>query len=585
MEVPRPEHPRPIWRRDDWINLNGEWSFEFDFGRSGIDRGLGASRGFGSKITVPFCPESSLSGVGYRDFIPALWYHRCIAIPESWHGRDVHLNIGACDYYCEVYIDGLLTGQHWGGSSSFAVNITPFVRAGSEHHLVILAGDDLRSGVQLGGKQSVEFHSAGCFYTRVTGLWQTVWLEAVSPHGLADCWVTAVIEEGAFGFRPRFRNVKRGQRFRVRLLENDNVIAESSCPAVDGAQLSIRPPSPALWSPDAPYLYDIEYSVIDGSDTVQDRVASYAALRSVHTEGNTVYLNNQPIYLRLVLDQGYYPDGIWTAPSDQALKDDIRSSLALGFNGARLHQKIFEPRFHYWADRMGYLTWGESPSWGLDIKKEMGARNYLCEWREIVLRDRNHPSLIAWTTFNESWDLSDRKQHRRLHLDAYDLTKALDPTRPINNASGGCHVRTDLYTVHIYEQDPERLRAALAKGENGSVFRTLGDKEAQYEGQPYIVDEWGGIKWMPDALREAKASWGYGDPPVSLEDFYRRLRGQVDAILSQSHIGGYCYTQLTDVEQEQNGLLYYDRTEKFDSQLLRAIFSRNPGDLPHATPR
>ena len=219
----------------------------------------------------------------------------------------------------------------------------------------------------------------------------------------------------------------------------------------------------------------------------------------MHVEGNQVYLNNEPIYLRLVLDQGFYPDGIWTAPSDEALKQDIELSMAAGFNGARLHQKVFEERFHYWADRLGYLTWGESSSWGIDVKDEVSARNFLSEWREIVVRDRNHPSIIAWTPFNETRDCGDGRQHNRLHADAYDLTRALDATRPVNDASGYVHVKTDLWTVHTYEQDPALLKEQLAPDAEGQVMRRFPEVETDYEGQPYIVDEFGGIKWIPAA--------------------------------------------------------------------------------------
>jgi hypothetical protein len=250
--------------------------------------------------------------------------------------------------------------------------------------------------------------------------------------------------------------------------------------------------------------------------------------------------------------------------------------MAAGFNGARLHQKVFEERFHYWADRLGYLTWGESSSWGIDVKEPVSARNFLSEWREIVLRDRNHPSIVAWTPFNETHDVGDERQHNRLHADAYGLTRALDPTRPVNDASGYVHVVTDLWTVHSYLQDPALLREQLTP-EGGQVMRRFPEFEAEYAGQPYIVDEYGGIKWIPDAVRQYSAvSWGYGDDPKTLDEFYARLEALTDVILGFEHICGYCYTQLTDVEQEQNGVYNYDRTEKFDMSRIAAIFGKTP---------
>ena len=234
---------------------------------------------------------------------------------------------------------------------------------------------------------------------------------------------------------------------------------------------------------------------------------------------------------------------------------------------------MFEERFHYWADRLGYLTWGESASWGCDVNTLQGARNFLSEWREIVVRDRNHPSIIAWSPFNETSHITDRRQHHRLHLDAYELTKDLDPTRPVNDASGYCHVKTDLWTVHNYNQDPAELRKILTPDPEKGVWRNMPDREPEYTGQPYIVDEFGGIKWIPpDHEAFAPDSWGYGEGPKTLEEFYARLEGLVRAILDQPHIAGYCYTQLTDVEQEQNGVYCYDRSVKFDMERIRRIF-------------
>jgi hypothetical protein len=294
-----------------------------------------------------------------------------------------------------------------------------------------------------------------------------------------------------------------------------------------------------------------------------------------------VWLNNQPRYLRLVLDQGFYPDGIWTAPSDQALRRDIEMSMAAGFNGARLHQKVFEERFHYWADRLGYLTWGESPSWGMGMWSGLAAGEsaiasawgFLSEWREILLRDRNHPSIIAWSPFNETRGAAEWPQHGRLHVDAYELTRALDPTRPVNDSSGYVHYRTDLYTVHHYEQSPSKLKADLTPAADGSVWRNFPALDAPWQGQPYIVDEFGGIKWIPPKRRpHSETSWGYGEGPKTLEEFYRRLEGMVQVLDNLPHCAGWCYTQLTDVEQEQNGVYNYDRTKKFDMARIRRIF-------------
>lgn len=578
VPVPRPEYPRPQFVRDEWVNLNGTWSFEFDFSRSGMDRKLYESKGFDNEILVPFAPQSGLSGVGFKDFIPEMWYHRVISIPENWKDRNVILHFGAVDYIASVYIDGRIAGRHWGGSSSFDIDITDMVMPGQEHDLVVRVEDDERSGQYAKGKQCGRFDSFGCEYTRTTGIWQTVWMEPVSGTGLKDIYVIPDLDQSRFIIEPSYYGLSSGQKLRVRVLDGDRVVSSAVVPssAQSYAELPVR--KARTWSLESPFLYGIELEVISADGSVTDRVRSYAGMRKIHIEGNRIYLNNEPVYLRFVLDQGFYPDGIWTAPDDQALKRDIELSMAAGFNGARLHQKVFEPRFHYWADKLGYLTWGESASWGANVNNPLSARHFLTEWEETVVRDRNHPSIIVWTPFNETWEHpEDREAAReacRMVSDVYKLTKNLD-YRPCHDVSGNYHVMTDIFSVHQYMQDPEELRGWLAP-ENGLVRQAdLEHRETEYGGQPYLVDEYGGIKWV--AGREySEISWGYGDAPKTLEEFYRRLEGLTDVILGYGHICGYCYTQLTDVEQEQNGIYSYDRTPKFDMDRIRAIFTKVP---------
>ena len=574
--IPRPEYPRPQFERPQWINLNGRWTYAFDFGKSGRECGFERSTGFKSPILVPFCPESRLSGVGYTDFIEMMWYHRTIDIPAEWRGQRVLLHFGGVDYESEVFIDGRSVGRHWGGTSSFSHDITRYVKPGSRHHLVVYVRDETRSGVQPGGKQCPARRSRGCHYPRTTGIWQTVWLEPVPQCGLTGCQIIPDLDGGRFVLIPRYHTVRRGLQFRATLMQGGRKLEEVSVPCDDGIPCVLPVRNPRAWSPADPFLYDLRLDVVTRSGDVLDRVRSYAGLRKVHIEGSRLFLNNEPVYLRFVLDQGFYPDGIWTAPNDAALRRDIRLSMQAGFNGARLHQKVFEERFHYWADRLGYLTWGESSSWGIDVKEPVSARNFLAEWREIVVRDRNHASIIAWTPFNETADTGDRRQHNRLHVDAYHLTKDLDPTRPVNDTSGYAHARTDLWTVHTYEQDPKALQRQLTPDKKSGVFRNFPDREADYEGQPYIVDEFGGTKWIPPSRRpHAGNSWGYGSGPRTLQEFYRRVGRLTKAILGRKHITGYCYTQLTDVEQEQNGVYNYDRSEKFDMKKIERIFGDN----------
>ena len=594
--IPRAEYPRPQFERNAWINLNGEWTYSFDFGGSGLEREWFKSTGFDQKIIVPFCPESKLSGVEYKDFINHMWYHRTISIPQDWANKQVLLNFGAVYYKSEIYIDGVFAARHFGGTSSFQVDITPYVKAGQTHNLVVYVESDVRSTHQPSGKQNLQFASYGCNYTRTTGIWQTVWMEAVHPEGLQSVQMIPDIDQLQLIIRPRFYK-ELGGKLEVTLKDNGKVVSKETVAANSLSTVILPVKKMKTWSPENPFLYDVEFRVIDKAGNVVDEVKSYAGMRKVHIEGKKIYLNNQPYYQRLVLDQGFYPDGIWTAPSDEALKKDIQLSMEAGFNGARLHQKVFEERFYYWADKLGYLTWGEASSWGMDCNDIETARNFITEWTEIVERDRNHPSILIWTPTNEEF-WPDRVQYPRLMQDLYKLTKAIDPTRPFHGTSGGSHIATEIWTVHNYEQDPAKLKDLLyndgklmeaPKWEIQLMPKNIGYNGLKYTDQytfpqykhdmPYLIDEFGGIKWNPSQQMESaqNTSWGYGEPPHSLEEFYARLEGLVNTVLSlPDHVWGYCYTQLTDVEQEQNGIYYYDRSPKFDMKRIHAIFSKNP---------
>jgi beta-galactosidase/beta-glucuronidase len=575
--TPRAEYPRPQFERADWQNLNGEWTYQLDLGKSGMNRHLYESKGFDDKITVPFCAESKLSGVEHKDFIPAMWYHRQIQIPESWQGKRTMLNFGGVDFFTGVYLDGKLVARHWGGNSPFSCDITEYVKDGKPHDLVVRVEDDLRSSTQPSGKQCKNYFSSGPNYTRTTGIWQTVWMEPVSDLGLKSVYIIPDLDNSQFIVKPDFRNLQSGQTFEVKFKDGNRVVASARQSASPVLSIPLKIKNVKTWSPEHPFLYDVEMNVYDSNGNIVDRVNSYAGMRKVHVEGNQYFLNNQPYYLRLVLDQGFYPDGIWTAPSDEALRNDIELSKAAGFNGARLHQKVFEERYHYWADKLGYLTWGEAPSWGANLNNPLSGRNFLPEWESVVVRDRNHPSIIAWTPFNETWERPDNDeaalQHDRIIEDVYRITKNLD-YRPVNDASGNYHVITDLWTVHTYQQNPERL-AEWFELKDGRYPCQDPRRDVPYSGQPFFVDEFGGIKWVI-GKQYADNTWGYGEGPRTEEEFYERLEGLVDAINNVPYMSGYCYTQLTDVEQEQNGIYNYDRTPKFNMERIKAIFSKVP---------
>lgn len=570
-QTPRPEYPRPQFERSAWINLNGQWTYSFDFGKSGVERGWQNNQGFDKQITVPFCPESTLSGVGYTDFINCMWYQRKISIPQDWQGKRICLNFGAVDYESHVFIDGKLAGSHYGSGSSFAIDITKFVNGGKSHNLVVQVVDNLRDSKQTGGKQAQQLKSNGCLYTRTTGIWQTVWLEAVDQEGLESVYAIPDIDQKQLVIHPRFYHQNSANTLTVKLLDGKNTVAVKTVPCNDNNVVVLPVKNMKLWSPESPFLYDVVYEVKSGGKVI-DQVRSYAGMRKVAVEGGYFLLNNKPYYQRLILDQGYYPDGIWTAPSDEALKNDILLSMACGFNGARLHQKTFEERYYYWADKLGYLTWSESASWGLDINNEEAARNFISEWAELVERDRNHPSIVTWTPFNETWSANGSGVYTRLINDVYDMTKAIDGTRPVNDASGDGHVKTDIWSVHNYERDGKRLAEQLTFHEGREPYRNQ-DKDflAKYDGQPYMIDEFGGLPWF-----KGGDAWGYGSNINDIETFYQLLQAQIDGIKSCPNVVGFCYTQLTDVEQEKNGLYHYDRTPKFDIKRIKSIFETIP---------
>ena len=589
-QIPRAEYPRPQFEREAWQNLNGEWTYTLDPVKTGWERGLRNSKGFADKIIVPFAPESKLSGVEHKEFIPCIWYQRNITIPAEWEGKDVLLQFGAVYYESEIYVDGKFVDRHFGGSDSFTVDITKFVKAGSTHSLVVNAKSDLRSRMQPAGKQSLRHGPFECMYTRTTGIWQTVWMEAVAPAAISRVKYITDIDRSTVSMEFTMRRTAAANTLTINVKDGSKVVASQSGKVASGSIFTLPIKKAKLWSPESPFLYDVEFILKDAEGNVVDKVASYFGMRKIHTEGNKVYLNNEPYFQRLVLDQGFYPDGIWTAPSDAALKQDIELSLQAGFNGARLHQKVFEERFYYWADKLGYLTWGEAPSWGLDANAVEAARNFITEWRNLVVRDINHPSIVTWTPFNEEF-WPDQTQFPRFVNDVYTLTKQLDPSRPVNTVSGGIQILTDIWTEHHYEQDPARLKEIIYndgkmfvrgpsiqerhRGNVGFNRPVLSDPFTfpRYDGSiPYILDEFGGIKCM-EANPSKDGAWGYGSAPQTKEEFYKRLEGQVRGLMSlNKNMWGWCYTQLTDVEQEQNGIYYYDRKVKYDMERIRKIF-------------
>jgi len=581
MDIPRPEHPRPDFFRADWLNLNGVWQFELDPGRSGHERRWFESGSFGKEIRVPFCMESPLGGVGVKDFVAGVWYRRTFAVPANWSGRRVLLNVGACDFQSRVYVNSRLVGEHVGGYCGFRFDITDAVRDG-ENVLVIEAQDDLRSGLQPGGKQSRLFNSHGCSYTRVTGIWQTVYLEAVPATYIAHVKVHPDFDGQCVGVEVFPGGEVQKARVEVTVLADGKKATSGEAELLGSpGRVRLELPEMVAWSPEQPFLYDLELTL--STPAGRDAVTSYFGMRNVHTAGRVLYLNNDPFFMRTVLDQGYYPEGIYTTPSDEALRKDIAISQAAGFNGARLHQKVFEPRFLYWADKLGYVVWGEMGSWNLNMESPLGVGNFIDEWMEILRRDFNHPSIIGWCPLNETRGQTGSLP-RWLHKHLYDLNKAVDPARLAIDTSGYIHyagVGTDLYDVHSY-QAPDELRRVyepLAAGRWAEAFRNFPDKDLAYDGsRPYFASEIGGIWWNP---RSSGGDWGYGERPKTEEEFVRRYVETIEVLNGTPNLCGWCYTQLYDIEQETNGLYYYDREPKFAPEVLTKLRRANEGETAY----
>ncbi len=584
-QCPRPEYPRPQFVRADWLNLNGQWQFEIDAGDSGLERGL-KDRDLTGEITVPFCPESTLSGVAHTDFMDAVWYRKVIEIPAAWSGRDVLLHFQACDYDTTVWVNGTEVVRHRGGFTPFTAELRGIAGPGETATIVVRARDP-KSGPQARGKQSTRYGSYGCFYTRTTGIWQTVWMEPVSTFSMKRPRITPDVANHCFHLEVPLRANRSGMTLNATVSYAGKELATASVTTAydmsPRAVLSIPDEHVYLWNVGDAHLYDITLTLSDAAGNVHDTITTYAGLRSVAVDGRKVLINGKAVFQRLVLDQGYYIDGVMTAPSDDELIADITRSLDAGFNGARLHQKVFEERFLYHADRMGYIVWGEFGDWGIsgfgpDHDHQKPTSTFVAQWCEAVERDYSHPSIVGWCPLNETFQVPG---DRFVELDdvtrgMFLATKLLDTSRPVLDTSGYAHrvQESDIYDSHDYDQNPETFKERHAHVAEEKPFINNGWTEKPtnipYRGQPFFVSEFGGIWWNP-AKFDDKESWGYGDRVTSLDAFHARFKGLCDILLADPEMFGYCYTQLTDVWPEENGIYTFDRQPKFDNTLLRAV--------------
>ncbi len=583
---PRPEYPRPQFVRKEWLNLNGEWEFaiEEEDEIGGIQAGWQDGRRLSGRITVPFPYQCALSGVNDKTIYEVVWYARSFETPQEWRGRDLLLHFGAVDYRTMVWVNGQEVGHNRGGHVPFSFNIAPYLIEGENR--LTLRVEDKQDATQPRGKQSSSGLPHGIDYYCTTGIWQTVWLEPAASLRIDCLRITPLLDVSAFELLVYLHAPATGWHVEAELLDNidgETVIAraqEDSSRAV--VRLMLRIPDPKPWSPESPHLYGLCVR-LSSHEQVLDEVRSYAGLRRVELKEGRILLNGKPTYLAMVLDQGYWPESYLAAPSDDALRVDVEWTKRFGFNGARKHQKIEDPRWLYWCDRLGLLVWGEMPNaraWSTD-----GEELLLAEWERAVERDYNSPSVIAWVPVNESMGFPDLKKD---HPGQYAFlermvaaTRRMDVTRPVIDNDGWEHTDvTDILAIHDYSHSGDALRNRYARTLKGgplppriwSGTRAIFARGSRYHGQPIMLTEVGGLLLVPDLPQEKLdklySIYASFTKPEELLDMYRDI---MSGIADLPFVAGFCYTQLTDVEQEINGLLTYDRRPKVSPEAIAEI--------------
>ncbi len=574
--IPRLEYPQPQFQRARWLSLNGPWEFEFDDANAGLDGDWAASRPkFSRNITVPYCFESRLSGIGDPSFHPWIWYRRAVTLPPDWKGQRVLLHFGAVNYWSMVWVNGKLAGSHEGGNTPFSFDVTRLLAPGA-NTLTVRAHFPPTDRYIPRGKQYWEPKSKSIFYTRTSGIWQPVWMEPVGASYLERVKVTpstdgAVQMEFAIARPQPDLEVTATASFAGKSVASTTSHTSS---ARTTALLAIN--EPKLWSPTAPNLYDLTLE-LRRNGAVLDRVETYFGVRRVTAEHGKVLLNGDPIFLKMVLDQGYWPESNLTPPTDEAIQFDIRSTKDMGFNGARKHQKLEDPRYLYWADRLGFLVSSEMAN-AYEFDDTYVSR-FTREWTAAVERDYNHPSIVIWVPINESWGVPNLRDPRQQnHLKSlYALTHSLDTTRLVVDNDGWEHTHlTDLFAIHdyartgdlLYERYKDLGKPGAGVPDNHKAALIPGYR---YNGSPVALTEFGGIAFIPPGHDVPPEAWGYSGVEKTADSALERLRGLYNAIARIPGFAGLCYTQLTDVEQEINGLMTYDRKPKFDPHKLQEI--------------
>jgi beta-galactosidase/beta-glucuronidase len=583
MESPRialDKYPRPQFVRDGWMNLNGVWDFEFDDADAGEKERWFSQGSFTRKINVPFVFESKASLIGDTSRHDNVWYRRNFILTGEFAHRRVVLNFQGVDYVAKVWVNGVFIGSHKGAYTKFSFDISNAVHEGE--NTVTVKAEDSYSCRQPRGKQKWADEKYLCWYTQSTGIWKTVWLEFTSDACIEDVKMTPYIDDVAVEFEYNVRSGgSKDLTLKTEITFAGLKIREFTVSA-GGGPLKYRADiySDAVtykcmpWTPATPNLYDVKFTLFDGGKPV-DEVCSYFGMRKINVSGGRVWLNNSELYQKLILEQGYWEDTLLTAPDEDAIIKDIELTKKMGFNGMRIHQKIEDDRFLYECDRMGMLTYAEMPS-AYEFSDDM-QEDFACQWAEVVRQQHNHPSIIAWVPFNESWGVptirADKKQQSFTQA-MYYLTKALDGTRPVITNDGWEHTISDMLTIHDYEQYADKLAARYAdreavvsgRSQSSSNKRLFADGFGDM-GQPMLISEFGGIAFDGDS------GWGYGDHASNKDEFVKRFTEVVCAIKDNPSVMGYCYTQLTDVQQEVNGLLTVDRQPKVPIDQIAAANS------------
>jgi beta-galactosidase/beta-glucuronidase len=582
-------YPRPQLRRGAWYSLNGMWDFAFDpdgvWDRTEVD--------WSERIRVPFAPEAPLSGVGHTGLFRVCWYRTHCELPPRDARERWMLHFGAVDWQATVWVNGVYACEHRGGYTPFSVDITDLA-IDNACEIVVRAEDDPSDLAKPRGKQDWQLEPHSIWYPRTSGIWQTVWLEKVPAMRIGRLAFTPNLARWEVGVEAWLDGERRADlRLGVRLRNGDTILAADTYQVISGEVhrgIALSDPgiddsrNELLWSPHAPNIIEVQLELWGERGELIDQVRSYVALRSAAVQGDRFLLNGRPYFLRMVLDQGYWPDGGLTAPDDGALKRDVELARAMGFNGVRKHQKIEDPRYLYWADMLGLVVWEEMPS--AYRFTQASVERVSREWTDVIARDYSHPCIIAWVPINESWgvpNLPESPRERHYVQALYHLTRTLDATRPVIGNDGWESVATDIIGIHDYDDQPERIakryhadevRPRLFKRER-PAGRLLVLEGQSHTDAPLMLTEFGGI-----ALAQARGGiWGYSvcDTPQELERRYARL---LETVRMLGLLAGFCYTQFSDTYQEANGLLYANRTPKFP---LRQIASATAGPAaPHA---